>query len=107
MSRLSLALTLIICLALALFWIGVLNIKQPAAAADRKTTTQRAAEGAYVARTKALSATEDLSLVVIPSELGEPLDVKCFVYKNREFNHVTFICPDTRQEEISVPGPEH
>lgn len=72
-------------------------------AAAGKTTDQRAREGAYVASEKALSASEDLRLVVIPSPLGAPLDVKCFLYRNREWQQVVFTCPDVRQEDISLP----
>jgi len=67
------------------------------------TTDQRVKEGPYVASEKALSATEDLRIVVVPSPLGEPLDVKCFIYRNREMNQVVFTCPDVRQEDISLP----
>jgi hypothetical protein len=68
-----------------------------------RTTDQRVREGPYVASTKALSAAEELSIVVIPSPLGEPLDVKCLIYRSREMNQVVFTCPDVRQEDISMP----
>lgn len=48
------------------------------------TTNQRVKEGSYIAQERALSVTEDLRTVVTPSPLGEPLGVKCPIYRNRE-----------------------
>lgn len=73
---------------------------------DRKTTAQRVQEGPRIVITRPLSAQEDLSMVVVPSEMGDLLDTKCFIYRNREFNQVVFTCPDARQDEISVPVAE-
>lgn len=64
---------------------------------------QRVKEWAYVARSKNITPTEEVSLLVIPSEFGEPLDVKCLIYKNREFNQATMICPGAAREDISLP----
>jgi len=83
--------------------IGVAAMREPPRTTTGKTTDQRVREGPYVASEKALSATEDLRIVVVPSPLGEPLDVKCFLYRNREMNQVVFTCPDVRQEDISLP----
>jgi len=77
--------------------------KEPPRTTTGKTTDRREKEGPYVASEKALSATEDLRIVVVPSPLGEPLDVKCLIYRNREMNQVVFTCPDVRQEDISLP----
>jgi hypothetical protein len=82
----------------------VVNLLTPERQVQKgRTTDQRVREGPYIASTKALSAAEELSIVVVPSPLGEPLDVKCFLYRNREMNQVVFTCPDVRQEDISLP----
>lgn len=69
-------------------------------------TAQRIKDWATVTRTKAISPTEELSLVVVPSEFGRPFDVRCLVYKNREFGAVTFTCPDAKQDQLEEgPAP--
>jgi hypothetical protein len=68
-----------------------------------QTTDERVRAGPYVAQEKALSATEDLRIVVVPSPFGRPLDVRCLIYRNREFQQVTFTCPDARLDDLSLP----
>lgn len=63
-------------------------------------TERRVKEWAYVAQEKALSASEDLRLVVIPSEFGKFFDVRCLIYRNRETNTATFVCPEARQDQL-------
>lgn len=94
---------LVICLALVLFWIGVLNIKQPARAAERKTTEQRAEAGPYIAITKDISKDETVRVLVIPHPLGDFFDTHCVIYTNREVGTATMNCPTAHQGEISVP----
>ena len=60
---------------------------------------------AYITKTKRLSDTEELSLLIVPSNLSKILDTKCFIYKNREFNQVVMTCPEARQDEIGDPSP--
>ena len=61
---------------------------------------------AYVAREKALSPSEDLRLVVVPSELGRHFDVRCLIYRNRESGATVFTCPDARQDQLDeTSGP--
>jgi hypothetical protein len=61
---------------------------------------------AYVAREKALSPSEDLRLVVVPSELGRHFDVRCLIYRNRETGATAFTCPDARQDQLDeASGP--
>lgn len=79
-------------------WIGYAKTK-----AEPAPQLERVKEWAYVAQTKQLTLTEELSLVVIPSEFGSPLDVKCFIYRNREFNQATLMCPGASQDDISLP----
>lgn len=67
-------------------------------------TEQRFRDWAYVARTKTLGPQEELSLVIVPSEFGKVFDVRCIVYKNREFNQVVFTCPEAKQDQIEE-GP--
>ena len=83
--------------------IGIVGGKESAPARAGKTTDHRVKEGPYVASEKALSDTEDLRIVVVPSEFGRPLDVKCFLYRNREWQQTVFTCPDVRQDDISLP----
>ena len=88
----------------AVVMLGLLWSMRPAATPRAGTTTdQRVLQGPYIASTKALSDTEDLRIVVVPSEFGRPLDVKCFLYRNREWQQTVFTCPDVRQEDISLP----
>jgi hypothetical protein len=70
------------------------------------TQDARVKAGPYVASTTTLSASEDLRIVVVPSALGEPLDTKCFLYRNREWQQSVFTCPDARQDDISLPEHE-
>ena len=69
----------------------------------RPQLEQRVKDWAYVARSKQITPTEELSLIVVPSEFGEPLDVKCLIYKNREFNQATMVCPGANQDDLRVP----
>lgn len=84
---------------LAAFWWMLPQRERP----PRPQIDQRVKDWAYVARSKQITPTEELSLVVVPSEFGEPLDVKCFIYKNREFNQATMVCPGISQDDIRVP----
>lgn len=76
---------------------------QPARAAERKTTEQRAEAGPYIAVTKAISKDETVRVLVIPHPLGEFFDVTCVIYTNREVGTATMNCPTAHQGEISVP----
>lgn len=77
--------------------------RQPSRAAE---TERRVKEWAYVAREKALSPSEDLRMVVVPSEYGRHFDVRCLIYRNRDVGSVTFTCPDARQDQLDeTSGP--
>ena len=48
--------------------------KKEQSSIERKTTAQRVQEGPRIVVTKPLSSAEDLSMVLVPSAFGEPLD---------------------------------
>lgn len=60
---------------------------------------QRVNDWAYVVRTKQLSPTEELSVVVVPSQMNATTDTRCLIYKNREFQTVTFTCPHAHRDD--------
>lgn len=70
--------------------------------AEREKAEQRFKAGAHIAQTKKLSATEELSIVIVPSSLHETLDVKCLVYKNTTFRQAIMQCPEARQQDLDV-----
>lgn len=107
MGRMSRSHAVIIILG-TLIMVGgwmTLMVREERKVAPAIDAQQRFKEWAVVTRTKALSASEELSLVTVPSEFGKVFDVRCLVYKNREFNHVTFTCPDAKQDQLEE-GPE-
>jgi hypothetical protein len=59
---------------------------------------QRFQKGPYIAQSKPLSPSEELSLVIVPSPIDDYFDTKCLIYKNREFNQVVFTCPESTQQ---------
>ena len=85
----------VIAIAFAAFYLWTTRDTHRAAARSETTeaTAKRLSDWAVIEKTKQLSPTEELSLVVIPSSLGEFFDTKCLVYKNRELNQVKFTCP--------------
>lgn len=93
--------------AMTLMGVGVLIIgtigEEKAPARVGKTTDQRVREGPYIASTTPLSASEELSIVVVPSRLHEVFDTQCLIYRNRELQQVVFICPDVRQDDLEKP----
>jgi hypothetical protein len=56
----------------------------------------RAKAGPYIASTKQLSDTEEISTLVLPSRIGAMLDAQCFIYKNKEFKQAVVTCQDDR-----------
>jgi hypothetical protein len=70
------------------------------AMAARAETAQRFKDWAFIARSKALSPTEELSLVVIPSEIDRAFDLRCIIYTNRAVNQTAFVCPEATQAQL-------
>lgn len=94
-----------ILLAFGLGWAaGAFQGPQDAPRA-RPDTAQRVKEWAYVAREKALTPSEDLRMVVVPSEFGRHFDVRCLIYRNRDVGSATFVCPEARQDQLEE-GPQ-
>lgn len=87
----------------------LLGFQQRQGSAQRVLAAEDAARvktWAYVAREKALSPSEDLRMVVVPSELGRHFDVRCLIYRNRETGATAFTCPDARQDQLDeTSGP--
>ena len=66
---------------------------------EHAAVQQRVNNWAYVARTKELSPTEELSLVIVPSQATPTADTRCLIYRNREFHTVTFTCPGAHRDD--------
>lgn len=96
-----------VALAFGIGWAAsAFQVTQDAPRARHATdTAQRVKEWAYVAREKALSPSEDLRMVIVPSEFGRHFDVRCLIYRNRDVGSVTFTCPEARQDQLEE-GPQ-
>lgn len=59
-----------------------------------KVTDQRVKDGPYVSRSKEISETETVRVVVVPHPLGEVFDTVCVIYTHREFKAAMIQCPN-------------
>ena len=67
----------------------------------RAATAKRFEDWAYIERSKALSPTDELSVVVVPSQLDRTFDMRCLVYKNSALEQVSFQCPEATQAQLA------
>jgi hypothetical protein len=68
----------------------------------RAAAQKRFEEWAYFDKTKKPSESEELSLLVVPSKDGAFGDVRCLVYRNREFRQVIMTCPNPVSDELDT-----
>lgn len=72
---------------------------------ENAAVEKRFNEWAYVAKEKAVSKTETVKLLVVPSKLGNDdlFDSKCLIYTNTEFRTSTMLCPGVTSDDLDVP----
>lgn len=74
-------------------WLAYERMQKPAMAPRSSAAELRAKAGPYISATKQLSEHEELSTLVVPSNIGAMLDQTCYIYKNKEFKQAIFTCP--------------
>ena len=95
---------LVIAIAGAIWWYAYGPKKASAELKPRVPSKEelRAKAGPYIATTKQLNDSEEISTLIVPSSYGEFLDVKCLIYKNREFKQVVMNCPGATQMDFDT-----